>query len=190
MNILEAIVGAQDGAAVRQLGDRFGLDQAQAASAVAALVPALAGGVQRNIQGDGGLGSLLGALASGGHQRYLEDPGNLLDPGAVQDGNGILGHVLGSKDVSRQVASQAAAQTGISPDLLKQMLPLVATMVMGALARQQGGAASSMGGMLTRGAGAGAAGGLAGGLGALLDRDGDGSIGDDVAGMLGRFLRG
>lgn len=187
MNILDAIVGAQDGAAVRQLGDTFGLDQAQAASAVAALVPALAGGVQRNIQADGGLGSLIGALASGGHQRYLEDPSTLLDPTAVQDGNGILGHVLGSKDASRQVASQAAARTGLSPDLLKQMLPLVATMVMGALARQQGGAASSsMGGMLSRGAGAG--GGLAGGLGSLLDRDGDGSIGDDVAGMLGRFL--
>ena len=91
------------------------------------------------------------------------------------------------------MASQASAQTGLSPELLKRMLPIVATLVMGALARQQGGAASPMGGMFG-GAGAGASaptgGGLAGGLGSLLDRDGDGSIGDDVAGMLGRFLRG
>ena len=186
MNILDAIVGAQDGAAVRQLGHSFGLDEGQAASAVAALVPALAGGVQRNMQSEGGLGSLIGALASGGHQRYLEDPGLLRAPAAVQDGNGILGHVLGSKEASRDVAAQAAAQTGLSPDLLKQMLPLVATMVMGALAQQRGGGLS-MGGMLGAGAGAG---GLGGGLGSLLDHDGDGSVADDVAGILGRFLRG
>jgi hypothetical protein len=56
MDILNAIVGAQDGAAVRQLGATLGLDEAQAATALSALVPALAGGVQRNFQQDGGLG--------------------------------------------------------------------------------------------------------------------------------------
>jgi hypothetical protein len=47
------------------------------------------------------------------------------------DGNGILGHILGSKDVSRQVAAQASARTGIGADVLKKMLPLVATLAMG-----------------------------------------------------------
>jgi hypothetical protein len=182
MDILNAIVGAQDGAAVRQLGATFGLDEAQTATALSALVPALAGGVQRNLQDEGGLGSLIGALTSGGHQRYLDDPTALEDPTAVQDGNGILGHLLGSKDASRSVATQAAAQTGLSPELLKRMLPLAATLVMGALARRNGGA-SSMGGALGA-----PAGGLGGGLGSLLDGNRDGSITDDVAGMLGRFL--
>lgn len=186
MDILNAIAGAQDGAAVRRLGATLGLDEAQAATALSALVPALAGGVQRNLQQDGGLGSLIGALTSGGHQRYLEDPAALQDATAIQDGNGILGHLLGSKEASRSVASQAAAQTGLSPELLKRMLPLVATLVMGALA-QKNGSASSMGGLLG-GLTGGSGGGSTGGLGSLLDRDGDGSIGDDVAGMLGRFL--
>ena len=187
MDILNAIVGAQDGAAVRQLGATLGLDEAQAATALSALVPALAGGVQRNLQQDGGLGSLIGALTSGGHQRYLEDPAALQDATAIQDGNGILGHLLGSKEASRNVASQAAAQTGLSPELLKRMLPLVATLVMGAMAQKNSGASSSMGGMLG-GLTGGSGGGPAGGLGSLLDRNGDGSIGDDVAGMLGKFL--
>ena len=182
MDILNAIVGAQDGAAVRQLGATLGLDEAQAATALSALVPALAGGVQRNLQQDGGLGSLIGALTAGGHQRYLDDPSALEGAAAIQDGNGILGHLLGSKEASRSVASQAAAQTGLSPELLKRMLPLVATLVMGALAQKKG-ASPSLGG-LTGGSG----GRLTGGLGSLLDRNGDGSIGDDVAGMLGRFL--
>src|SRR5690606_13664585 len=103
--------------------------------------------LQRNVQQPDGLSGLIGALASGGHQRYLDDPSVLGQPGSVADGNGILGHILGSKDVSRQVASSASAQTGISTDLLKKMLPLVATLAMGAMARQSrvGGGAAAVG---------------------------------------------
>jgi hypothetical protein len=40
MNILDAIVHAQDGAAVRQLGSQTGLGQDQTTAALSALVPA------------------------------------------------------------------------------------------------------------------------------------------------------
>ena len=46
MNILDAILNHQDGAAVQQLAQQFGLDNAQATSALSALVPQLAAGVQ------------------------------------------------------------------------------------------------------------------------------------------------
>ena len=42
MNILDAIVNAQDGAAVRQLGSQVGLAPDQTTAALSALVPALA----------------------------------------------------------------------------------------------------------------------------------------------------
>ena len=42
MNILDAIVNAQDGAAVRQLGSQVGLRPDQTTAALSALVPALA----------------------------------------------------------------------------------------------------------------------------------------------------
>ncbi len=45
------------------------------------------------------------------------------DDTAVSDGNNILGHILGSKDVSRAVADRASANTGIDSGMLKQMLP-------------------------------------------------------------------
>jgi hypothetical protein len=92
----------------------------------------------------------------------------------------ILGHVLGSKDVSRQVAAQAGAQTGLGPEVMKRMLPLVATLVMGAMSRYvTTGGASSM----TSAAGAG---GLLDLLGGALDQNRDGSILDDIGGMIGR----
>src|SRR5512143_508136 len=98
MNILDAIVNAQDGAAVQQLGSQVGLAPDQATAALSALMPALAGGFQRNIQTQGGLESLMAALSSGNHGQYIDNPTSLADQSAVTDGNGILGRVVGSRD--------------------------------------------------------------------------------------------
>jgi hypothetical protein len=101
------------GQAVRQLADNFGQDQGQAVSAISNLLPALGQGLARNASTQSGLESLLGALAGGQHQRYLEDPSILSREDSVNDGNGILGHIFGSKDVSRGVAQQTSERTGI-----------------------------------------------------------------------------
>ena len=180
MDLVETILNQQNGAAVRQIESQFGLEPGQRRAALAALVPALAVGLQRNAQSAGGLEDLLGALSSGRHEQYVEDPTTLELPETIEDGNGILSHVFGSKDVSRQVASRAAAQTGIGADLLKRMLPMVATLVMGTLARR-----TSQQGMPAAG---GSGGGLMGLLGGVLDSNRDGSMVDDVIGILGRTL--
>jgi hypothetical protein len=166
MNLLDVLMNANGGAAVDQLSGQFGLSREQTTSAVENLLPALAGGIQRNIS-QGGLTDLVGALNSGRHQQYLDNPAALSSQEAQSDGNGILGHVLGSKDVSRQVAAQAAGRTGISESVLKQMLPAVASLAMGALSRQQGTGGAGILGMLTP----------------LLDRNKDGSVLDDVLGF-------
>ena len=108
MNILEAILNAQNGAAAQQAGSQVGLSPDQTNAALAALVPALAAGFQRNVQSEGGLDTLLSTLASGRHTQYVDNPAVLGDPTTVDDGNGILGHLLGSKEVSREVANQPA----------------------------------------------------------------------------------
>lgn len=193
MNILDLILNAQEGGAVRQLAGQFGVDEGTAQTAISALLPALAGAVQRNTQQEGGLESLLGALGGGSHSRYLDDPSVLADAGTVDDGNGILGHLLGSKEVSRQVASQASAQTGIDSSLLKQMLPLVATLLMSGLSQSAnstglaGSASQMFGGGGERPAPA-QADGLLGMLTPLLDRNQDGSSLDDILGMAAKFL--
>ena len=43
MNLLEQILSAQNGGAVRQVSQQFGLEEGQASSAISALLPALAG---------------------------------------------------------------------------------------------------------------------------------------------------
>ncbi len=76
------------------------------------------------------------AMASGQHAKYFEDAARAFSPQGVDEGNGILGHLFGSKDLSRAVASQAAQATGLSQQVLQQMLPAIASMVMGGLFKQ------------------------------------------------------
>jgi hypothetical protein len=184
MNILDVITNAQNGAAVRQVGSQLGLGETQTASALSALLPALAAGLQRNTQTPDGLGALVSALSTGSHQRYLEDPSAIANPAAVTDGNGILGHLLGSKEVSREIASRAAAQTGLGADVMKQLLPLAASLMMGALSQQR-----STGGPAGMAAAAGQGGGMLDMLAPFLDQNRDGSVLDDVGGMLGKVFR-
>jgi len=179
MNMLDVLTSAGNGSAVRQIGSQLGLSEAQATSALSALLPALAGGVQRNAQTPDGLAGLAAALSSGRHQQYIDNPSTLGDESSIADGNGILGHILGSKDVSRQVATQASATTGIGADVLKQMLPMVAALMMGGLSQRNRQAGSP----LDMQAGGG---GLMGMLGGLLDQNKDGSVLDDLTGLMGR----
>jgi hypothetical protein len=184
MNILETILNAQNGHAVDQLGGQFGLSRDQTSSAVAALVPALAAGLQRNMSSEGGLAGLVGALSGGRHQQYLENPSTLGSPTTTADGNAILGHVFGSKDVSRQVATRASQQTGIDTSILEQMLPLVAAMAMGGLSRQ----VNTPGSRIQNPTAAGDS--LMSIVSPMLDRNRDGSMIDDVLGSLGGLLGG
>lgn len=136
MNLLEMIMSAQNGAAVQQAAQQTGMAPDQAQSAIAALLPAISSALKQNTNSPQGLGGLLQALQGGNHEQYLENPQSLGQDASITDGNAILGHLFGSKDVSRAVAGHASKQTGIDSSLLKKMLPIVATMAMGSLSKQ------------------------------------------------------
>jgi hypothetical protein len=191
VGLFDSILSASNGAAVSQIAGKLGIPENVATQAAAALTPALSRGLQRNAEKPGGLESLLGALGSGQHEKYVDKPEVIGDDDSIADGNAILGHILGSKDVSRNVAGAAATKTGIDANTLKKMLPMLATVAMGTLSKQtkSGGAASA----LTGGGGSNPLSALqsAGGLGALtqlLDSDKDGDPTDDILNMVKKFF--
>jgi hypothetical protein len=136
INLLDMIMSAQGGQTAQTAGAQLGLNQQQSQSAIAALLPAISSALKQNTASPQGLAGLLGALQGGQHEQYLDNPQMLGQPQTVNDGNAILGHLFGSKDVSRAVAGRAAEQTGIGSDVLKKLLPLVAAMAMGSLSKQ------------------------------------------------------
>jgi hypothetical protein len=164
------------------IGRQFGLDEQQTQAAFDALAPVVAAGLRRNSQSDDGLAGLLGALAGGSHVRYVEDQSVLTSPGTVDEGNAILGHVFGSKDVSRGVAQQLSASTGIGESILKKLLPIIATMVMGQIAKKAlgGGSQSSGGGGLGD-----ILGDILGGGAQRQQPQGGGGLGDILGDILG-----
>ncbi|TIQ38027.1 MAG: DUF937 domain-containing protein [Mesorhizobium sp.] len=127
---------AQNGAGMQALAQQYGLSMQQTQAAVQALLPAFSQGLQRNTADPYGMGAFMTAMASGQHAKYFEDATRAFTPQGIDEGNGILGHLFGSKDLSRAVAAQAAQATGLSQQVLQQMLPAMASMMMGGLFKQ------------------------------------------------------
>jgi hypothetical protein len=203
--------------AIGQVAQQLGVNEQVAEAGAAALLPAILGGFKKTTQvqpgGLEGLGGLLGQLGGGGLFDSVVSP----EPTPVEKGNDVLGQIFGSKDVSRSVAGHAAEQTGIDSSLLKKMLPILAMLVAGYMAKQSGGGEGGglgglIGGMLGGGqqAGGGGLGGMLGnvlggalgggqqaapaasglgGLASMLDMDGDGNPLDDIIGMAGKMAR-
>jgi hypothetical protein len=142
MNLFDMISQSQDGRAIENLAAQFGLEPTQAEAAVRQLAPAIGAGLHRNTSNGKGLADLLGALSGGQHQRYADDSSVLGSDDIISQGNGILGHLFGSKQVSRKVAQHVSGDTGIGTAILKKMLPVIATMVMGGLAKKMMGGGS------------------------------------------------
>lgn len=179
MNILDLLLSNENKPALDELSRNFGLNEDQTRQAVEGLIPALSRGMQNNTGSENGMDDLLDALRSGKHAEYMEQPNTLSRPETSEDGNGILGHIFGKKQVSRDVAAQVSKQSGISSTILKKMLPVVASLVMGAISKKVIGGNSA--GQVNRAN----SGGL---IGMLLDSDRDGSIWDDVLGMAAKGL--
>ena len=112
---------------------------------------------------------------------------------ALNDGNSILGHIFGNKDVSRNIANYGANQAGLSSTLMKKALPIVASLVMGALSKNLLGKGKQSGGGIFGGGNNTSnsdlfSTGIAsnqnrGMLESFLDADKDGSMWDDLLGM-------
>lgn len=179
MNIMDFLNSAENNSAVAQIARQFGISEEQARQAIGALTPSVTRGLQHRTREDIGMNDLVDALGVGKHERYIDEPERLGHESARKEGNAILGHIFGSKEVSRNVAKHAAEKTGLGSTLMKKMLPVIASMVMASLSKKVFGSGTKpqhkqSGGLLT----------------SLLDSDGDGSVIDDVLGMAFKsFLR-
>jgi hypothetical protein len=180
---------------VQSIARDLGISEDQARSGAEALLPAILGGFKKQAvsqpTGLEGLGGLIGQLGGGGLLDAVLAP----EPTDVSRGNNVLGQIFGSKDVSRTVAQNAAAVTGLDTDLLKRLLPILAMAVTGFMAKggasaqptpRGGGLGGLLGGILGgSGARGSSAGGGVAGLASMLDLDGDGNPLDDILKMVG-----
>ena len=153
-------------------------------------MPLLLGAMKKNASSQEGASGLMGALSGKHDGSILDNLGSILGGGSVdqnviQDGAGILGHVLGGKQPI--VENALSTKTGLDAGTVAQILKIAAPILLGIIGKQtkenniqdQDGLTGILGSML-------------GGqpkenqslIESLIDSDGDGSVLDDVADMV------
>lgn len=125
MDIQSLLKTASGGDGIASLATAFGVDPAAANTAAASLAEALSDRIQRNTLSRGGVADVVALLGN-----------PAAASGSVDAGNGVLGVLTGSKHISRGIAARAASESGIDVDVVKKMLPEVASMLIGGLQRQ------------------------------------------------------
>jgi hypothetical protein len=227
MSALDELLRHLDPDTIAQMAGRIGASPQQTQSAIQAALPVLMGAMTRNASTAQGaealhraavrdhaaqdplalLGGLLGGGAGGGASDMLGALGGLLGGGGgaaaprarspIEDGMGILGHVLGG--AQQRAAGGVARAGGIDAASATQLMAMLAPLLMSALGRNAqrggldaGGLAGLLGNDMSRLGGGNAA--APGFLGNVLDADGDGDVdASDLlqrgAGLLGAFMR-
>lgn len=133
MNLFEMMQSAQNGQAMQNLARQYGLSQQQTQSAIDALLPAFSMGLQRQTQDPYAFGNLAQMMTASPFGKLYDADGDGIPDHAQTMGNNVLAQLFGSKEVSNAVVAQAAATSGVGQAILKQMLPVIAAMVMGGL---------------------------------------------------------
>ena len=131
MTLNDIVKNAQGGKAVDNLAAQYGLPPADAEKAVQAMIPAFSAALQQIVSNPAAIAGVLKELASGAHAASYE-PGQAPAPGGA--GGDALGRIFGSPQAVETVVQHVSQISGVSPDIVRSMLPAVASMLIGGLA--------------------------------------------------------
>lgn len=168
-----------------------GQPESKTADVLTMAMPLLMGAMKKNTSTPGGAQGLMNALSSKHDGGILDDLGGLfgggVDQNVMNDGAGILGHILGSKQP--QVENALSSKSGMDAGTISQILQIAAPILLGYLGKQTrqqnvsspDGLNGLLGGLMGGGKAASKQQSL---IESFLDSDGDGSVIDDLAGMV------
>lgn len=186
MDLLSGPMGQQ---LIKGVAGQAGASNDKTASVLSMAMPILMGAMKRNASSPDGAQGLMNALNNKHDGSILDNLGGLFGGGVDQhvmdDGAGILGHILGGKQ--NQVVSALGAKSGLDSNAVMQILKVAAPILLGFLGKQtrqqnissQDGITGLLGGLMGQGAGK-----QQSLIESFLDSDGDGSVIDDLAGMV------
>lgn len=186
--ILDLLQGPMGQQIINGVAQQSGESTEKTSNLLSMAMPTLLGAMQRNAATSEGAQGLLGALNN--HQGGILNNLSGLFEGGVdesvkQDGQGILGHLLGQKQ--NTVVNALSQESGVSSGSVGNILKIAAPLLMGMIGKQTqsagvsdaNGLTSLLGGLM----GGGSSSGTSSLLTSILDADGDGSIIDDVASL-------
>jgi hypothetical protein len=159
MSDLESILAsAQGGQLVPNLAQRFGLSEEQITCAIEALTPALAIGLNRAAEEPQVFEKTVGALAATSRYSFFDEPAAAESDDSVALGRDLVSDLFGSPAETGQVLQAAARESGVRADILGQLLPILASILLSGLTKSIND--KGLGGLLGQLASSGALGGL------------------------------
>ena len=184
MNLNDIMQAAQGGQGINNIAAQFGLTPEQAQAAVQAAMPAFSQGLQRLGQDPSALGGILGHIVDDVHQGSFADPSQT--GAAAGAGGNVLGQIFGSPQITSQITQRVSQASGVSPQVVQDMMPVIASILMGGLSHSMN--SQGLGGVLGQLANAATA---PGGLGSVLaGAAGQASQGGGLGGLIGSVVGG
>jgi hypothetical protein len=177
---------------IADIAEQLGIDESVAEAAVQQIVPGLVAGLAANAEDPQGAASLTKALS---HDRGAVHKKKVTEID-VEDGKKIVKNVYGDKQdavVTKLAASatKASAAGDVTQDIIKQILPIVAPIVLAWLAEQFLGGKKEESAAKEEESSSGGIGDLLGGLlGGGSSSGSSNSTGDLLGGILGGLLGG
>jgi hypothetical protein len=180
---------------INDIASKIGVDEGDVNKAVQLLVPVLVGGLHQSAQDPDHASNI--ESAAGNHAASgLLDGGVSVDQVDQVDGQQAIAKIFGGNDVA-QVASALAGGGAGNSDLLKQLLPILAPIVLAYVGKQLTGAGAPTPATQQASAGGGALndvlgsilGGMSGGnksLGSVLGNALGNKAGDILGGLFGK----
>ena len=175
---------------VQEIASKLGVDEGEVNNAIRTLVPALVGGLQHNVAAADIDSSKLEEAVTSQAASGLLDGGVSVDQVDQKQGDQIVAHIFNGND-SNQVASALAGGGLANSGLLKQLLPILAPIVLAYIGKQltKGGGAAAPAQPQAQAAGGGGLGDI---LGSILGGGGSGggAANKPLGSILGSVLGG
>ncbi len=197
-DVTEILSSAQGSQLIENLARSLGLSTEQTRTAVEALTPALALGLRNAATNPAVLEQVVAGAVHPTHLAAYDDPAVAHGEESRELGQAAITQLFGSGSAAGQVAQIAARDVGLRPDILARMLPILASVVLGGLAKSFNN--QGLGSILEQIASGGGLGSILGQLGGATTtapsapsgqaRQSGGGLGGLLGALLGALLGG
>lgn len=131
VNLADIAREATRGGGLDAWSRQYGLDPAQTAKVVEALLPAFTLAFQRMALNPSAFADFTRSLGSGRYAPFFDNPGQ----SHAANGAALVQQLFRSPEAAQQVAAQTAALTGVGVQVMQQLLPTLAATLMGGVYR-------------------------------------------------------
>lgn len=148
-NLADILSQMQSSPGFEAVAKLYGVSPEQSKAAMDALLPAFSLGMNRNVQSPLDIAGLFGTFAKAPDFAKLMENPMAAGPAMMQAGQEVMAKLFGSNDLTQAIAKQAAAMSGVGQEVTKQMMPVMASLLMTGMMKQAMDGQNPLGQMLS-----------------------------------------